>query len=170
MYRSHHSQKSPSDCNTSRAKELKNVVCCEQEDLLKTCIRQTVHTDSNVGEAKCITLLMSKFIMMFLYNSSCTKACREKLCGIFCSTWIHTSCQEPMSFQRAGRYHYKVSLNYYSMVLVIWRDSHWLEVGKSSHFQEGQESLSALLQCLVKLWRKLCWELLKNTWRTMHSQ
>ena len=27
--------------------------------------------------------------------------------------------------------------------------------------------LSVLLQCLVKLWRKWCWELLRNTWKTI---
>lgn len=30
-------------------------------------------------------------------------------------------------------------------------------------------SLSVLLQCLVKLWRKILWKLLKNTWRTVQS-
>lgn len=33
----------------------------------------------------------------------------------------------------------------------------------------GTRDLSFLLQCLLKLWRKLFWELLKNTWRTTWS-
>ena len=104
-------------------------------------------------------------------------------CGICCFIWMHISpwrfihWDSSQSTWRASWCHCENCLNYFSMILGIWRDSRWLEADK--HCSNSQDSarkktlvitgLSVSLQCLVKLWRKLCWEFMKNTWRTMRS-
>ena len=80
--------------------------------------------------------------------------------------------------RRAGQCHHKTSLNYFSATLLVGNLERSQLTESLQMFQFSRRArrktlvikgLSVSLQCLVKLWRELCWELLKNTWRTMWS-
>lgn len=92
------------------------------------------------------------------------------ICRLCCSTWMHISWWVLMGFIQGysenWSYHHNNSLNCFSTVLAIWKGSYWLKAGKCClSFQEGQErrplitDLSDSPQCLVKLWRRLLWDL-----------
>lgn len=96
------------------------------------------------------------------------------LCRIFCSTWIYISLRDLMEFITRYPERWPISLQDLSQLFfdglgnleTYQLPGSWLTLFQFTRRAKRKTlvitGLLLLLQCLVKSWRKSCWELLKN--------
>lgn len=87
------------------------------------------------------------------------------------NSWYGIHMDSSQSMQRHGWHCCKTSFNYFPKVLGIWKGPvNWKLSQFSRRVRKKTQiiiGLSVSIQCLVNLWRRLFWQLLKNTWKTM---